>query len=120
MPLPLPSLWQPETRPHLRGGGGLGKVLLVSQDDDRDARHLVGIEDPVQLPVGLLEAALVGRDDKDEALAAGEVVSPEWVDLVLPAHIPYGEADVLNWLHRLHVEADGGDGVHRLVQLELV
>ena len=46
-------------------------------------------------------------------------MSPQWSDLVLAAHVPDGEADVLV-LHGLHVEADGGDGGHNLPQLQLV
>ena len=40
-------------------------------------------------------------------------------DLVLSPHVPDGEADVFV-LHRLHVEADGGDGGDHLAQLELI
>ena len=46
-------------------------------------------------------------------------MSPQRSDLVLAAHVPDGEADVLV-LHGLHVEPDGGDGGDDLAQLQLV
>ena len=48
-----------------------------------------------------------------------KVMSPERSDLVLTAHIPDGEADVLV-LNGLHIEPNGGDGRHNLPQLQLV
>ena len=48
-----------------------------------------------------------------------KVMSPEGPDLVLTAHIPDSEADVLV-LDSLHIEPDGGDGRHDLPQLQLV
>ena len=46
-------------------------------------------------------------------------MSPQRSDLVLAAHVPDGEVDVLV-LDALHVEANGGDGGDHLAQLELV
>ena len=46
-------------------------------------------------------------------------MSPQRTDLVLTAHVPHCEADVLV-LHGLHVEPNGGDGGHDLAQLQLV
>ena len=51
---------------------------------------------------------------------AVEVVPPERADLVLAADVPHSEVDALHRLDGLHVEADGGDGVDALVQLDLV
>jgi hypothetical protein len=48
-----------------------------------------------------------------------EVVSPQRADLVLAADVPDIELGVLV-CDRLDVEADGGDGGHVLVELELV
>ena len=48
------------------------------------------------------------------------VVSPERADLLLTADIPNGECEALHGGDRLHVEPDGGDRGHRLVQLQLV
>ena len=45
---------------------------------------------------------------------------PESTDLVLAAHIPHSEADAFDGLHRLNVEANGGDGANILIQLDLV
>ena len=46
-------------------------------------------------------------------------MSPQGPDLVLTAHVPHSEADVLV-LDGLHIEADGGDGGHNLAQLQFV
>ena len=46
-------------------------------------------------------------------------MSPQRSDLVLTAHVPHSEADVLV-LDSLHIEADGGDGGHNLSQLQFV
>ena len=46
-------------------------------------------------------------------------MTPQGTDLVLTAHVPHCEADVLV-LHSLHVEPNGGDGGHDLAQLQLV
>ena len=48
-----------------------------------------------------------------------EIVSPQWPDLVLAAHVPDVELGVLVG-HSFDVEAHGRDGRHILVQLELV
>ena len=44
---------------------------------------------------------------------------PEWTNLVLAAHVPHCEADVLV-LNRLDVEPDGGNGLHDFPELQLV
>lgn len=74
----------------------------------------------MQLLACLLDARVVIRiNDEDQGLRAGEVVAPERTDLVLAAHIPDIELDILVG-HGLDVEANGGDGRDVLVQLELV
>lgn len=52
-------------------------------------------------------------------LRSGVVVPPEGTNLVLASDIPDVELDVLVG-NSLDVETDGGDGGHRLVELELV
>ena len=52
-------------------------------------------------------------------LGVGVVVSPELADLLLASHIPHGEGHALHRAHGLHIETDGGDGTHILVQLYL-
>ncbi len=49
-----------------------------------------------------------------------EVVAPQRTDFVLAAHVPHGEGDALDGRHGLHIEADGWNGAHILVQLHLV
>jgi hypothetical protein len=63
--------------------------------------------------------AVVGVDDEYEALGTGEVVAPEWSNLVLPTYVPHVELDVLI-CYCFDVEADGGDGGDVLVQFEFV
>lgn len=46
-------------------------------------------------------------------------MSPERSDLILPSYVPHVELNV-SIGNGLDVEADGRDGRHRLVQLELV
>jgi len=49
-----------------------------------------------------------------------EVVFPERADLLLAADIKDSKREALHGGDRLHVEPDGGDRGHRLVQLQLV
>lgn len=44
---------------------------------------------------------------------------PQRLDLVLAAHVPYGEVDVFT-VHGLHFESDSGDVGHDLTQLQYV
>lgn len=99
---------------------GIGQVLLVGEDEDDGVPHLPVIDDAVQLLAGLVDAVAVGAvHHEDQALGPGVVMPPERPDLVLAAHVPHVELDVFV-SHRLHVEAHGGDGGHRLAQLQLV
>jgi hypothetical protein len=43
---------------------------------------------------------------------------PQWAEFMLSANIPEGDLDVAE-LQGLHVEADGGDGGHKLPLLQL-
>lgn len=104
----------------LSNAHGLGQILLVGEHEEDGVAELVLAEHLVELVVGLCDTLAVVRvDHKDEALGVLEVVAPERADLVLAAHIPHGEVDVLV-LDCLDVEADGGDGGHDLTELELV
>merc|ERR1719508_34174 len=55
------------------------------------------------------------RERIGESLGVLEVMSPQGTDLILTAHIPHGETNVLVF-NCLHVEPDGGDGGHNLSQ----
>lgn len=102
------------------GFHGIGQVLLVGEDEDDGVPHLPVIDNAVQLLAGLVDAVAVGAvHHEDQTLGPGVVVPPERPDLVLAAHIPHVELDVFV-SHRLHVETHGGDGGHRLAQLQLV
>ena len=99
---------------------GVRAHLFVGEDEEDGVAQLVLLEHAMQLVARLADALAVVRvDDEDETLRVLEVVSPQRPDLVLAAHVPHGEADVLV-LDRLHVEADGRYGGHDLAQLQLV
>ena len=102
------------------GFHGIGQVLLVGEDEDYGVPHLPVIDNAVQLLAGLVDAVAVGAVHyEDQTLGPGVVMPPERPDLVLAAHIPHVELDVFV-SHGLHVETHGGDGGHRLAQLQLV
>ena len=101
-------------------GEGAWEILLVGKDEKDSILKLFLGEHLVELFTVLLNSvSIVGVDDVDETLSVGVVVSPEKSDLVLTTDIPHVEGDVLV-LDGLDVEADGGDGVDDLTELELV
>eukprot|EP00964_Phaeocystis_antarctica_P077137 scaffold47795_cov68-Phaeocystis_antarctica.AAC.5 len=74
----------------------------------------------MQLLRSLLQPVPVARvDHEDDGLCVLIVVPPQRAQLLLPAHVPHGEGDVLV-LERLDVEADGGDRLLGLAELESV
>lgn len=96
------------------------QVLLVGEDQDDGVPHFPVVDDAVELLPGLIDPVTVSAvHHEDEALRAGIVVSPKGADLVLPAHVPHVELDVLVG-DGFHVEANGGDGGDRLAQFKLV
>ena len=120
VPLAVADVVEPELVGHLGDAHRLGEILLVGEHEEHGVAQLVLTQHLVELVVGLDDTLAVVRvDDEDEALRILEVVAPQRTDLVLTAHIPHGEVDVLV-LDGLHVEADGGDGGDDLAELELV
>ena len=104
----------------LRGGHGVGHVLLVVVDEESALAQVLRVEDSVELLLGLQDAIAVRSvDDKDHAVDAAVVVSPEGTDLVLASDVPDGEGDVLV-LDGFDVEADGGDGGDDLTETQFV
>ena len=71
------------------------------------------------LPSLVYSSSVVGINHKNQALGPREVVSPKRSNLVLPAHIPHVELDILIG-HGFDVEAHGRDGGNILVQFQLV
>lgn len=99
---------------------GVRQVLLVGEDQDDGVPHLPVVDDPVELLPGLVDPVPVGAvHHKDQALRARVVMSPEGPDLVLAAHVPHVELDVLVG-DGFHVEPHRGDGGDRLSQFQLV
>ncbi len=92
--LRLPTFWWGGGFPKLFFWVNLPLAILLSRTD-HFLQLVLRLRDP--LPV-------VGVDDEDESLRVLEVVPPQRADLVLAAHVPHREADVLV-LDRLHVEA---------------
>jgi hypothetical protein len=120
IPHPLFQLGQSQLLRHLCRRHCTRDVLLVGKHQEQRLLHLAVEDDAVQLLSCLVDArAVVGVDDEDEALRAGEVVAPQRSDLVLPTHVPHVELDVLVG-YGFDVEADGGDRGDVLVQFELV
>lgn len=95
-------------------------ILLVRKHQQQRIFHFAILNNPRQLAPRLVyPVAVVAVNDEDKALGAGEVMSPQRSDLVLPAHVPHVELGVLVG-HGLDVEADGGDRGHVGVEFEFV
>lgn len=95
-------------------------VLLVRKHEEKRVAHFPVLDDAREFGAGLVHAvAVVAVDDKDESLRAGKVVAPERTNLVLAADVPHVELGVLV-RDRLDVEADCGNRLDVLVELELV
>jgi len=119
-------LGQLELLLHLGNGHGLRHVLLVGEDEDRDAAEIVLVDEVFKLlarGLGLRirnrarDAALIGAvDDEDKAIDALVVVAPERADDILAADVPHGEGDVLV-LDSLDVEADRRHRGHDLAEV---
>mmetsp|Transcript_55855 Transcript_55855/g.150446 ORF Transcript_55855/g.150446 Transcript_55855/m.150446 type:complete len:208 (+) Transcript_55855:106-729(+) len=119
-PLPVAQVVQTQFFRHLRRSHRVRQILLVGEDQHHCIPHLVLVQHLAQLLTGVLDAVtVVAVNHIDQAVGALVVVAPQRPDLVLAAHVPDREAQVLV-LHRLDVEADGRDGRHHLAQLQLV
>mmetsp|Transcript_123679 Transcript_123679/g.346365 ORF Transcript_123679/g.346365 Transcript_123679/m.346365 type:complete len:267 (+) Transcript_123679:81-881(+) len=119
-PLPVPQVVEPQLLSDLRRRHGVGEVLLVREDEQHRLAHLLLAQHFRELLPGVLDSVAVAAvDHVDQPVCALVIVAPQLPDLVLAAHVPHGEAQVLV-LHRLDVEADGRDGRHDLAELELV
>lgn len=94
--------------------------MLVGEDQQQSLFHLSIQYNAVQLLSGLVYSrAIIRVNDKDQALGAGEVVSPKRSDLVLTTNIPNVEFHILV-CDGLDVESDGRDSRDILPQLEFV
>ena len=99
---------------------GTWKILLVGEDEKDGVTELFLSEHLVELLTVLFDSlSIVGVNDVDETLGVSVVMSPEKSDLVLTTDIPHIEADVFVF-DGLDVEANSGDGVDDLSELELV
>jgi hypothetical protein len=89
----------------LGGVHGVGQILFVGEDQQQRIPQLILVQHALQLLARLDDTVtIVGVDDEDDALGVLEIVPPQRSDLVLPAHVPDGELDVLV-LDRFDVEA---------------
>lgn len=99
---------------------GIGKILLVGEDEEDGISEFILVQHALKLLTSLDDTvAIVAIDDEDDTLGVLEVVPPQRSDLVLTTDIPHGELNVLV-LDGLDVEADGGDGGDNFTKLELV
>ena len=99
---------------------GAGEILLVGEDEEDSVLKLFLSEHLMELFLVLVDTvAIVRVDDENESLGVLVVMSPEESDLILTTDIPDVETDVLV-LNSLDVEANSGDGVDDLSELELV
>ncbi len=82
------------------------QILLVGKDQKHRVLELILVQHALQFItcLGRDTIPIVAVDDEDDALRILEVMPPERPDLVLPAHVPDRELDVLV-LDRLDVEA---------------
>mmetsp|Transcript_888 Transcript_888/g.2773 ORF Transcript_888/g.2773 Transcript_888/m.2773 type:complete len:203 (-) Transcript_888:69-677(-) len=120
VPLAVPQVLQAKLLAHICGRHRVRQVLLVGQDEEHRVAHLVLVQHLIELLLGVLDAVpVVAVHHVDEAVGALVVVAPERPDLVLAAHVPDREAQVLV-LDRLHVEAYRRDGGHHFAKLQLV
>ena len=87
---------QPQLIRNLGSIHSIRQILLIGEDEQQRIPQLVLVEHALQLLAGLDDAvAVVAVDDEDDALRVLEVVAPQRPDLVLPAHVPHRELDVL-------------------------
>lgn len=67
-----------------------------------------------------VDSLLVGGiDHENDGCCVGVVASPVWSDTGLSSEIPHVEFEVLVG-EGLHVETNGGDGIHNLTKLQPV
>ena len=105
---------------HFSAAHGLWQVLLVRKDEECGVSEVVLLQKTVELVTRDIDTvAIVGVDDKDDAVRVGIVMTPEGSNLVLATDVPDGEAEVFI-VYGLNVEANGRDRRHSLAQLELV
>mmetsp|Transcript_29082 Transcript_29082/g.62554 ORF Transcript_29082/g.62554 Transcript_29082/m.62554 type:complete len:221 (-) Transcript_29082:25-687(-) len=127
VPLAVTELVEAQALGDLVHAHGVGKILLVGEDQEDGITQLILSEHAVQLVLGAVLSTrsivdtlpVVGIDNEDDALGVLVVVAPQGTDLVLTSDIPHGKANVLV-LDSFHVETDGGDGGDDLTQLQLV
>jgi len=95
-PSALPQAVQTKLVSDLSRVHGIGQILLVGEDEQESIPQLVLVQHALQLLAGLDDTVtVVAVDDEDDALGVLEVMPPQRPDLVLPAHVPHGELDVL-------------------------
>mmetsp|Transcript_6983 Transcript_6983/g.17841 ORF Transcript_6983/g.17841 Transcript_6983/m.17841 type:complete len:283 (-) Transcript_6983:199-1047(-) len=119
-PLPVLDLRQPQPLRDLQVTQRPGQVLLVGVHQDERVLELLLLQDGVELAAAGADPVHVAAvHHVDDGLRVGVVAAPVGADGRLPAQVPHLELDVLV-RHRLHVEADGGDGAHHRAHLQTV
>ena len=92
----LPQTVQAKLVGDLGGVHGIGKILLVGENQKQRIPEFVFVQHPLQLLAGLNNTVtIVAVDDEDDALGVLEVMPPQRSDLVLSTDIPHGELNIL-------------------------
>ena len=72
------------------------QILLVGENQKNGISKLILVQHALQfLPSLNNTVTIIAVNDEDDTLGVLEVMSPQRSDLVLSAHIPYGELNVL-------------------------
>ena len=89
VPLAVAERLQTELLSNVSNSHGVGKILLVGQDENDGFAELVLTQQLLQLQSGLIDTlAIVGIDDIDDTLSVEVVVTPQGTNLVLSSNVP--------------------------------
>mmetsp|Transcript_19108 Transcript_19108/g.48311 ORF Transcript_19108/g.48311 Transcript_19108/m.48311 type:complete len:212 (-) Transcript_19108:94-729(-) len=104
----------------LRGGHGAQKVLLVGENEERDASELGLLEERAELLGALVHAGRVGAvDHVNKCVSVVVVVAPVGADGLLATNVPDVELEAVG-LDRLDVEALGRHDVVNVLAGQLL
>merc|ERR1712039_550540 len=119
-PLSIPKVVQSQLLGDLCSWHSIRKILLIRKYKNHSVAHFVFVDHFCQLFTGILNAvAVIAVNHVDQPVCALIVVAPEWANLVLAAHIPPCETEILVF-HGLNVETDSRDCCDNLSKLQFI